>query len=61
MNVVKFLYSQIKALPPKDRQEFARLWEESKKYSKPIKKEKKLPITTAQEHIKMLKNRGIWK
>jgi succinate dehydrogenase flavin-adding protein (antitoxin of CptAB toxin-antitoxin module) len=57
MNAAHFLYQQIKALPEKELQEFAMLWEESKKkIAKPVK-HKKIPQTSEEELTKMLTER----
>lgn len=54
MNVAKFLYNQIIALPEKDRQEFIALWEENKKQlkAKTNKKIKNPPPLCFEDYYK---------
>lgn len=53
MNVAHFLYKQVQALPEKEKQAFANLWEESKKELAPIKtKAPRYPVHTVDEAYK---------
>lgn len=62
MNAAHFLYKQITALPEKERNEFAMLWEESKKqHTTPSGREKRIPVPPQEwwdkEVEKILDNR----
>jgi len=62
MNAVHFLLKQVLTLSEMEKQEFAQLFEESRKnFVFKRKRAKKVGFATQEEIIANLRKRGIWK